>query len=42
MFWLGMLAGGIIGGTLGVIVICMLIIGKEEDCCEYSNECSIK
>ena len=31
MFWLGMLVGGIIGGTLTLLLHCMLIVAKESD-----------
>lgn len=31
MFWLGMLIGGIIGGTLTLLFHCMLIVAKESD-----------
>lgn len=42
MFWLGMLIGGMIGGTLGVLLMCIVIVGKEADSREYSNEHIIK
>lgn len=42
MFWLGMLIGGMIGGTLGVLLMCIVIVGREADSCEYSNEHIIK
>ncbi len=31
MFWLGMLIGGIIGGTLTLVFHCMLIVAKDSD-----------
>ena len=31
MFWLGMLIGGMIGGTLTLLLLCMLILAKESD-----------
>lgn len=42
MFWLGMLIGGMIGATLDVALMCMIIVGKEADCREYSDEHTIK
>ena len=42
MFWLGMLIGGMIGGTLAVLLMCIVIVGKEADSREYSNEHIIK
>lgn len=42
MFWLGMLAGGIIGGALTLAFHCMLIVAKEADNREYSDEHFIK
>ena len=31
MFWLGMLIGGIIGGTLTLFLHCLLIVAKESE-----------
>ena len=31
MFWLGMLVGGIIGGTLTLFLHCLLIVAKESE-----------
>ena len=31
MFWLGMLVGGILGGTLTLLLHCMLIVAKESE-----------
>lgn len=31
MFWLGMLIGGMIGGTLALFFHCMLIVAKDSD-----------
>lgn len=31
MFWLGMLIGGMIGGTLAIFLHCLLIVAKESD-----------
>lgn len=31
MFWLGMLIGGMIGGTLAIFLHCLVIVGKESD-----------
>lgn len=42
MFWLGMLIAGMIGATLAIAFHCMIIIGKEADNREYSNEHTIK
>lgn len=42
MFWLGMLIGGITGGTLGVFLMCIIIVGKEADNREHFNEHTIK
>jgi hypothetical protein len=42
MFWLGMLIGGIVGGTLTLALHCMLIVGKEADNREYFDEHIIK
>lgn len=42
MFLLGMFIGGIIGGTLTLAFHCMLIIAKEADSREYSDEHIIK
>ena len=41
MFWLGMLIGGMLGGTLAIALHCM-VIGKEADNREYSDEHTIK
>ena len=42
MFWLGMLIGGIIGGTLAIFLHCLVIVGKESDKDEYFDEHTIK
>lgn len=42
MFWLGMFMGGIIGGTVTLVFHCMLIVAKEADSREYSDEHFIK
>lgn len=42
MFWLGMLVGGMIGGTLAIFLHCLVIVGKESDKDEYFNEHTIK
>lgn len=42
MFWLGMLIGGMLGGTLAIALHCMVIVGKEADNREYSDEHTIK
>lgn len=42
MFWLGMIIGAMIGGTLAIVFHCMLIVGKEADNSEYFDEHSIK
>lgn len=42
MFWLGMLIGGMTGAILSIAFHCMIIIGKEADNREYSDEHTIK
>ena len=42
MFWLGMLVGGMVGGSLAIFLHCLLIVGKEADSREYFDEHSIK
>ena len=42
MFWLGMVIGGIAGGTLAIFFHCLVIVGKEADSREYSDERFIK
>lgn len=42
MFWLGMLIGGMIGGTLAIFLHCLVIVGKEAYNREYSDEHIIK
>lgn len=42
MFWLGMLIGGMIGGTLAIFLHCLVIVGKGADHSEYFDEHSIK
>ena len=42
MFWLGMLIGGIIGGTLSIFLHCLVIVGKDADNSEYFDEYTIK
>ena len=31
MFWVGMLSGLFVGGFFGIMIMCLLIIGKTED-----------
>ena len=42
MFWVGMLIGGMVGGTLAIFLHCLLIVGKEDDSREYFDEHTIK
>ena len=42
MCWVGMLIGGMIGGTLAIFLHCLVIVGKEADNREYSDEHIIK
>lgn len=42
MFLLGMVIGGIVGGTLAIFFHCLIIVGKEADSREYSDEHPIK
>ena len=43
MFWLGMLIGGMLGGTIAIAFHCMLIVGKEADKQnEYIDEHTVK
>lgn len=42
MFWVGMLIGGMVGGTLAIFLHCLLIVGKEADNREHFDEHTIK